>query len=97
MDNLGGTADSSPRFLVANGTPGPGGDQPKLGIRTVAPKTMRLIVNGPPGDYIIEMSEDLKTWVDIYPLTIDAGGSGSIDDAGGPLHYANLFYRVRRN
>ena len=52
-------------------------------------------MSGKPGYYIISMSEDLRTWVDIYPVTIGASGVGTVDDAGGPLYYSHLFYRVR--
>jgi hypothetical protein len=43
------------------------------------------------------MSDDFKTWVDIYPVTIQAGSqSGSIEDATGSIK-SSLFFRVRRD
>jgi hypothetical protein len=41
------------------------------------------------------MSEDLKNWVDIYPVTIEASGVASIEDSTG-LTSSRLFFRVRR-
>lgn len=97
IDNLGGSKESSPRLLTASGTPLPSGDKPKLSATAIAKDTVRLTVSGTPGYYIIAMSEDLQNWVDIYPVTIDASGVGTIEDSGGPLNYSRLFYRVRRD
>jgi Zn-dependent metalloprotease len=97
LDNSGAATDSSIRFLTVSGAPPPKDDRPKIGLTPKARDTVRLTVSGPPGDYIITMSEDLRTWVDIYPVTVDASGVGTVDDSGGPLHYKNLFYRVRRD
>jgi Bacterial Ig domain len=97
VDNAGATTESSPRFLTVSGSPDPGGDKPKISIQSTAKETVRLTVKAPAGYYIIAMSEDLETWTDIYPLTIDNSGIGSIDDSGGPTHYSSLFYRVRRD
>jgi hypothetical protein len=97
VDNSGASTDSSVRFLTVTGTPPPKDDRPKLSVTATAKGTVRITVSGPPGYYIITMSDDLQTWVDIYPVTIEASGVGTVDDAGGPLHYAHLFYRVRRD
>ena len=96
-DNLGAQTKSSPRFLTVSGAPLPGGDQPRVMIKAINPETVRLTVTGPAGYYIIAMSEDLATWVDIYPITLDASGRGELDDGGGPIHSHRLFYRVRRD
>jgi hypothetical protein len=92
---VGAETDSSPRFLTVGAAPLPQDDKPKLNLTVTAKDAVRLTVSGQPGYYIISMSEDLITWVDIYPLTIEASGVGTVDDAGGPLHYSKLFYRVR--
>ncbi|MFO1501045.1 MAG: M4 family metallopeptidase [Verrucomicrobiota bacterium] len=97
FDNLGATGNSAPRFLTAAANPDPSGEKPKLTIRSIAPDTVRLTVIGPAGDYIIAMSDDLQTWADIYPVTVDESGRGFVDDSGGPLHYSRLFYRVHRD
>lgn len=97
FDTRGGTGNSVPRFLTASGTSNPGHEQPKLAIRSLAPDKVRLTVTGAQGYYIIAMSEDLKTWADIHPVTVGAGGSGVVEDSGGPLNYARLFYRVHRD
>lgn len=95
VDNLGAQTRSSAGFLTASGNP-PGSDRPQFGIKPIAQGTVRLTVSGQPGYYIISMSEDLRTWVDIYPVTIEAGsGSGSIDDSTGSTS-SRLFFRVRR-
>jgi hypothetical protein len=98
VDNLGGSADSVP-VPVTVGNPGGGGqtDRPQLAIRPRPDGAMRLTINAPAGDYIIEQSPDLKSWADIYPVTVSAGGSAFVDDPGGPMNLRTLFYRARRN
>jgi hypothetical protein len=97
LDNSGAATTSSPRFLTVSSAPGPRNDAVRVSIRAMGPGTVRLTVGGPPGYYVISMSDDLKTWVDIYGVIIDANGTGtgSIDDSGGPLHYSHLFYQAR--
>jgi len=95
VDNLGAETVSSLRFLTVWPSPLPNDNTPKLSVSATADDTVRLTVTGPPGYYIISMSEDLSTWVDIYPVTIEASGVGAVDDSGGPLHYSHLYYRVR--
>jgi hypothetical protein len=82
-------------FLTVGAAPLPQDNKPKLSLCATAKNSVRLTVSGPPGYYIISMSEDLRTWVDIYPVTIEASGVGNVDDSGGPLLYSHLFYRVR--
>ena len=95
FDNAGGQTDSSVGFLTASGAP-PVGDKPTLTIAPVSKDTVRLTVSGRAGYYIISMTEDFKTWVDIYPVTLEKDGSGSVDDSGGPMNSGRLFYRVYR-
>jgi bacillolysin len=94
VDNAGAETASSPKLLTVSGTEHPG-PTVTLNVQATAPSTVRLTVSGDPGHYIISMSEDLKTWVDIYPVTVGTSGTGSVDDSGGPLHYSHLFYRAR--
>src|SRR5207249_1448863 len=95
FDNLGAQTRSSPWFLTVSGAP-PGGDTLLFRIKAIADGTVRLTVSGSPGDYIISMSENLKTWADLYPVTIEAGAeAGSINDSTG-LTNSGLFFRVRR-
>ena len=94
IDNLGATGDSTPVTLTV-GAP-PVGNDLKLAVTRLPGKAVRLKLAGVPGNYIIEQSVDLRTWSDIYPVTIDASGVGAIDDSGGPANFPTLFYRVRR-
>jgi hypothetical protein len=96
VDNAGAETVSSPKLITVSGVPAPK-DQPKLSIRPISPGTVRVTVTGPPGYYYISMSEDLKSWADIYGVIIEPTGNGTgyIDDAGGPMHYSHLFYRAR--
>ena len=57
---------------------------------------MRITVRAPAGNYVISQSTDLRQWSDIYPVTVGASGSGTVDDAGGPANHRTLFYRARR-
>jgi hypothetical protein len=57
---------------------------------------MRITLQGPAGSYVISQSTDLRQWADIYPVTVGANGTGSVDDAGGPANNRTLFYRARR-
>jgi hypothetical protein len=95
-DNLGAETKSSPKLLTVSGTEIPqDGNKPRFGIEPLEQGNARLTVSGSPGYYIISMSEDLRTWVDIYPVTIDASGSGSINDSTASTNQ-RLFFRVRR-
>jgi hypothetical protein len=94
VDNAGAETASSPKLLTVSGTEHPG-PTVTLNVQATAPSTVRLTVSGDPGHYIISMSEDLKTWVDIYPVTIEASGVGSIDHSIGSTN-SRLFFRVRR-
>jgi Zn-dependent metalloprotease len=100
-DNEGGTKESTPRFLTVTVTPP--GDKPQLSIESIAQGTVRLKVSGPPGYYIISMAENLNrgeapptSWVDIYPVTIDDTGIGTIEDTTAKT-MSRLFFRVRRD
>jgi Zn-dependent metalloprotease len=96
IDNLGAETTSSPRFLtvIGNGGGGSSGDKPKISIKGIGKGTVRLTISAQPGNYIIQLSEDLQMWVDIYPVTVDATGTGSIDDST-PLTNSRLFFRAR--
>ncbi len=56
---------------------------------------LRLSLQGPPGRYIVSQSQNLKDWTDIFPLVIDASGTGHVEDAGGAGTVGAEFYRVR--
>lgn len=90
-DNFGGVTDSAAVTVTAGGGPVP---SPSLGISRIA-GGVRLVVSGSAGDYVIQQSSNLKQWSDIYPVTIGAGGQGSVDDTGGPANNPTLFYRAR--
>jgi hypothetical protein len=94
IDNDGAEVTSSARFLTVAGRP-PQNDRPELAIIPIAPGKVRLKVKGKAGYYIISMSEDFDTWVDIYPVTVDESGAGSVDDATLSSN-TRLFFRVRR-
>jgi hypothetical protein len=94
IDNVGGSADSAPATLSVGA---PAGDGVKIRATALEKGTIRLVITGAAGSYIIQQSTDLKTWVDIYPVTIDNQGTGRVDDSGGPMNNSRLFYRVRRD
>jgi bacillolysin len=94
IDNLGGARDSSPVFVTVRPA---GGTQPRLRIAALGDPAVRLTLTGTPGDYIIEQSADLRTWSDIYPVTIDGSGTASLEDTGGPQNMPTLFYRARKH
>ncbi len=94
-DNLGAAGDTQAvTITIGDVTPPPA---PSLEITTRPDRSMRLTLRGTPGSYIISQSTDLRAWSDIYPVTIDASGSASIDDSGGPANHPTLFYRARRD
>jgi PKD repeat protein len=95
IDDVGGATDSTP-VNVTVGSPIPD-DSLKLSVARLPAGAMRLTLTGPPGDYIIAQSSDLVSWSDIYPVTVEQGGTGSVDDYGGPANSAHLFYKVRRS
>lgn len=96
VDNLGAASDSAPTNVTV-GTAPPPGDKPHMRLTALPDKVVRITVQGPPGDYIISQSADLKAWSDIYPVTVNDSGSATIDDSGGPANHSILFYRVRRD
>ncbi|MFO1498769.1 MAG: hypothetical protein U1G07_10310 [Verrucomicrobiota bacterium] len=91
---MGGAVDSAP----VNVTVG----QARVEALSLSPRrvsrtqVIRPTVTAPAGDYVIQQSTDLKTWVDIYPVTVGASGSAVQDDSGGPANNRNLFYRVKK-
>lgn len=94
-DNQGGVRESSPRLLTVSGSV-PQDTQASFSIRPNGLNNVRLTLRGQPGEYIISISSDLTEWSDLYPVTIDAGGVGTVDDSGGPMNFPIMFYRVRR-
>lgn len=94
FDNLGGAADSAPKELTVQ--PSGGGSQPgAFSIVRLPTGALRLSLQGPPGRYIVSQSQNLKDWTDIFPLVIDASGTGRVEDAGGAGTVGAVFYRVR--
>jgi hypothetical protein len=95
IDDLSAANDSAPFNLNIGGPPP--SNRPKLTATSLKGNALRLTLAGEPGDYVIEQSADLRNWSGIYPITIDASGTGSVEDSGGPANHAVLFYRVRRD
>jgi len=93
-DNLGGSGDTQ-AVSINIGTDTPP-ERARLSITTQPGGSMRITLQGPAGGYIISQSTDLRQWVDIYPVTLGADGTGGVDDAGGPANNRTLFYRARR-
>lgn len=94
FDNLGAATDSA-AVLLTVGSVGPG-DRPQLAIRSQPGRVMRIVVRGAAGQYVVQHSPDLRTWTNVYPVTVDASGEAFVDDAGGPANERTLFYRVWR-
>jgi hypothetical protein len=94
IDNAGAETTSAARPLTVGAAP-PIADKPEFAIEPMARGVVRLTVRGEPGYYIISMSEDLATWVDIYPVTVEASRIGSIEDSTVATN-SRLFFRVRR-
>jgi bacillolysin len=94
-DNLGAAADSDP-VKVTVGTAPPVGSI-TLGLTRMTNQIVRLRLNGPSGRYTAQQSTNLHDWIDLSPITLDASGHGSIDDASGPAKNRQLFYRVRQD
>jgi bacillolysin len=95
IDNLGAAADSAPMTVTVGQSGGGGGL--RMAAARLSSATIRLTFTGAAGSYTVQQSTDLKRWTDIYPVTISATGSASLDDSGGPVNYPILFYRVRKN
>lgn len=94
IDNLGGSADSEPINITVGQTTIPSST---LTAARLTNGAIRLTLSGPAASYTIQQSTDLANWADIFPLTIGATGSGSLDDSGGPANNRRLFYRARKN
>lgn len=95
IDNLGAAGDSA-SVNLAIGAP-PTNNLPALKLSALPGNAVRITVTGPPGDYIISQTHDLRSWSDIYPVTVGSGGTASIDDSGGPANFPQMFYKVRRD
>ncbi|MBI3416782.1 MAG: M4 family metallopeptidase [Verrucomicrobia bacterium] len=96
IDNVGGATDSTPVNISLTQSGG-GGGSIRISAVKLANASIRLTVTGAAGNYTIQQSTDLKTWADIYPVTVGAAGTGSVDDSGGPANNRSLFYRARKN
>jgi hypothetical protein len=92
IDNLGGIGDSTVIEVIVTGA----NTAPiKLSGARQGGGVLRLSVEAPAGGYIIQMSEDVKTWTDIYPVTIGASGVGTVDDSTSG-NKQRLFFRARK-
>ena len=58
-------------------------------------QTLRFTLNADPGDYIIQSSQDLRTWTDLFPLTAGPFGQGSVEDTSSLETERLRFFRVR--
>ncbi len=96
IDNLGAATDSAAVTVTIGGGGQPGGNEIQVTAARLSGQTIRLTVKAAAGDYVIQQSTNLKTWADIYPVTVGAGGTGSVDDSGGPANNAYLFYRIQK-
>jgi Zn-dependent metalloprotease len=93
-DNLGASGDTQAVSINIGSVTPP--ERTRLAISARPGGTMRITLQGPAGSYVISQSTDLRQWADIYPVTVGANGTGSVDDAGGPANNRTLFYRARR-
>ncbi|MBL9126182.1 MAG: M4 family metallopeptidase, partial [Verrucomicrobiales bacterium] len=79
IDNLGAAGDASAvTVTVGSGQPA---DPARLSVAALPGGSMRITVRAPAGNYVISLSTDLRQWSDIYPVTVGASGSGTVDDA----------------
>lgn len=92
VDNLGAIGDSTVIEVTVTGTNGP---PMKLSATRPGGGVLRLSLEAAAGGYIVQMSEDLKTWTDLHPVTVGASGVGTVDDSttGG---MSRLFFRARK-
>lgn len=93
IDNVNGAGDSGTILVQVRPAET---ERSRMKAEWLANRVVRLTVEGVPGEYIIEQSQDLRAWSDIYPLTVGATGKATLDDSGGPQNLPTLFYRVRR-
>ena len=91
-DNLGGIGDSTVIEVTVTGTNAP---PIRLSAAKQAGGVIRLTLEAVAGSYIIQMSEDVKTWTDIYPANIGASGVRTVDDTTSG-NKQRLFFRARR-
>lgn len=94
IDDIGAATDSAPVSVSVGGQPSGGTIQ--LSAVQQPNRAIRLTITSAAGDYIIQQSTDLRQWTDIYPVTVGAGGTGSVDDSGGPANNSRLFYRAKK-
>jgi bacillolysin len=92
VDNLGGIGDSTVIEITVTGT---NAAPMRLSAARQGGGVLRLNLEAAGGNYIVQMSEDLKTWTDIYPVTVGASGVGTVDDATSG-NMQRLFFRARR-
>ena len=91
IDANGGTATERITFVV---TPVPEASDPRMSVRFLSDRTPVLKLNGEPfQDYVIETSEDLRTWT---PLETFFSEDGVVEFIGTlPSPGLSRFYRAR--
>jgi hypothetical protein len=92
IDTLGGTTDST-AISITVGQDGP----IRLSAARQPNRALRLTVSAPPGNYTIQESTNLTSWADLFPVGLDATGTGSVDDTRAAPPAGRLFYRARKN
>jgi chitinase len=92
IDTLGGTQDS----VTVNVAVGASSPVTLAGTR-LANGAIRLAITAPAGNYTVQDSIDLRSWIDAFPVVIGGTGAGSVDDTRAPRAEGRLFYRLRKN
>ncbi len=91
VDNLGGSSDSEAVVLTVSSAV----VEATIRAAVLQNGQIRLTVNGPPGNYVIQRSENLTHWNSVLPVTVGASGGTDVTDSGIPSNVQRLFYRVR--
>jgi bacillolysin len=92
VDNVGAIGDSTVIEVTVTGTNAP---PMKLAAVRQGAGVVRLNLEAAAGGYIIQMSENLTNWTDIYPVTVGVSGVGTVEDASGG-NMQRLFFRARK-
>jgi Zn-dependent metalloprotease len=91
-DNLNAANDSEGVNVVVRSVAGP----IQLSAAPPLAGVVRITVTAAPGNYFIQRGSDLKTFNDLSPVTIGAGGTATVDDPISTQPTAQRFYRARR-